>query len=103
MKQRDAAPFLRPHVISGQVFGSSYREVPPAVALAQPNKRLKGIATNYWLGRIWAACLGASTSTSPYHVQAPYNLPSGSQMVILVLYPGNPDPWLISALNETTD
>ena len=103
MQQRDAAPFLRPHVLSGQVFGSSYREVPSAVALAQPKNTPQRDCSKL-LAREDLGCVPWSINVdNPYHVQAPHNLPSGSQMVILVLYPGNPEPWLISALNETTD
>ncbi len=100
--KRDASPFLRPHVLSGQVFDNPYREVNGLVgSSARTNKEpaSRGLQRTTGSGGSGMSALGASlTPTNPYSVQVPHNLLPDSQLVTLVLYPGAQEPWLIDRL-----
>ena len=91
-KKRDASPFLRPHVLSGQVFDNPYGEVNGSVGgSARTNKETastsRGLQRTTGSGGSGMSALGAAiTPTNPYSVQVPHNLLPDSQLVILVLY-----------------
>ena len=76
--KRDAPPFLRPHVLSGQVFDNPYKETTGLVGgSVRTNKESasRGLQRTTGSGGSGTTALGASSlPTNPYSVQVPHNL-----------------------------
>ncbi len=76
--KRDVPPFLRPHVLSGQVFDNPYKETTGVVGgSVRTNKESasRGLQRTTGSGGSGTTALGASSlPTNPYSVQVPHNL-----------------------------
>ncbi len=75
--KRDAPPFLRPHLLPGQVFDSPYKETNGLVGgSVRTNKDpSRGLQRTTGSGGSGTTALGASSlPTNPYSVQVPHTL-----------------------------